>query len=138
MNSHKDIPELDRHGLRRFVLTLAGIIAVLFGIVLPWIVGGAGWPVWPWILSVVLAVWGVVAPSSTKLLYWFWMRLGLVLNAIMSRVVLGVVFYLAVLPTGIIMRLTGRDPLHRDFDREAPTYRVASERRSPNHMEKPY
>ena len=32
-----EIPELDREGLRQFGLTTGGIVAVLFGVVLPWL-----------------------------------------------------------------------------------------------------
>ena len=35
MSQHK-IPELDSAGLRQFGLMLGGILAVVFGIILPW------------------------------------------------------------------------------------------------------
>jgi hypothetical protein len=35
-----------------------------------------------------------------------------------------VVFYLVFTPVGLVMRLLGRDPLQRRFDREAGTYWV--------------
>ena len=35
---------------------------------------------------------------------------------------MGIIFFLVVTPTGILMRLTGRDPLNRRFERSASTY----------------
>jgi hypothetical protein len=35
---------------------------------------------------------------------------------------MAIIFYLVVTPVGIIMRLTGRDPMERAFDRTAKTY----------------
>jgi hypothetical protein len=49
MQHIQNIPELDKAGLRRFGLTTGIIVAVLFGIVLPWVFN-LGWPTWPWMV----------------------------------------------------------------------------------------
>ena len=54
MATQKDIPELDAAGLRRFALVTGAILAVLFGVLLPWLFG-FGFPLWPWIVAGVLA-----------------------------------------------------------------------------------
>ena len=41
---------------------------------------------------------------------------------VITHVVMAIIFYLVVTPVGIIMRLTGRDPMERAFDRTAKTY----------------
>ena len=46
------------------------------------------------------------------------------MSYIMTRVLLTLVFILAVLPTGLIMRLLGKKPLKLDFDRETKSYWV--------------
>jgi len=43
---------------------------------------------------------------------------------ILSHVLLAIVFYLVITPVGLVMRLLGRDPLQRKFNREASTYWV--------------
>ena len=45
-----DIPELDRAGLRKFGLTTGAIVALLFGLFLPWLFD-FGLPRWPWMLA---------------------------------------------------------------------------------------
>jgi hypothetical protein len=52
------------------------------------------------------------------------MRLGLLLNRIGNPVVLGVMFYLVVLPTGLVLRLSRRTSLNTGFDRRAKSYWV--------------
>jgi predicted membrane protein len=131
------IPELGTHGLRKFGLTFASIIAGLFGLVLPWVFSFA-YPTWPWVVSVILVLWGLLAPDTLNLFYRIWMRFGLLLNAVMSRVILGILFFGIITPTGWIMRFAGRDPLTRKRDPEAMSYRTASRPRTPSHMERPF
>jgi len=48
------------------------------------------------------------------------------------------VYYALVWPTGIIMKLRGRDPMNRKFDAELKTYRVKHESANKNQMERPF
>ena len=66
------------------------------------------------------------------------MRFGFIMNAIMTPVVLGIVFYTTIVPVGLIFRLRGRDLLHREWDDELVSYRVVSGRSHATHMEKPF
>lgn len=137
MAAAHDIPELDGAGLRSFALTTGGIVAVLFGLAIPWVFGFA-YPLWPWILAGILGAWGMVAPATLRPLYRGWMRFGLVMNRIMTPLVLGIVYYLIITPTATVMRLRGRDPLARRLDANLPSYRLTSERKPVEKMEKPY
>jgi hypothetical protein len=51
-----------------------------------------------------------------------WHRLGLVLFAVVSPIVMGVVFYTTVVPIGLLMRRFGKDPLRLKFDPGARSY----------------
>ncbi|WP_462331274.1 SxtJ family membrane protein [Thiohalocapsa halophila] len=136
MTTH-DIPELDAAGLRRFALTTAAIVAALFGVLLPWL-GGFGWPLWPWGLALLLALWGLIRPAGLRPVYRGWMRFGLLASRIMTPLVLGLVFFLLFLPIGLVMRLAGHDPMRRKLDPDAATYRVPSRPQPPDSIEKPY
>jgi len=131
------IPELDRAGLRRFALTTAAIITLLFGLLLPWLFA-AGWPIWPWPLAAVLALWGLVAPSGLRPVYRGWMRFGLVLSRLTTPLILSLVFFLLFVPIGLAMRLFGRDPMRRRLQPEAESYREPSQPISPDSFERPY
>lgn len=65
---------------------------------------------------------GLAAPGVLRPLYRVWMALALVLGYVMTRVLLTLVFFLAVTPIGLVMRLLGKDPMHRRPDPKRPTY----------------
>jgi O-antigen/teichoic acid export membrane protein len=132
-----DIPELDPTGLRQFAFTTAAVVASLFGALLPWL-GGFGWPLWPWIVAAVLALWGLVQPASLRPVYRGWMRFGQLASRIMTPLILSLVFFLLFLPIGLIMRLAGKDPMHRKLDPEAETYRTPSRPLPPDSLDNPY
>ena len=53
------------------------------------------------------------------------------MHRIVSPLVLGALFYLSVVPTGLVMRALGKDPLRLRFDRNAQTYWIAREPTGP-------
>lgn len=132
-----EIPELDKGGLRQFGITTGCIVAVLFGLVLPWLFD-LQYPKWPWIVCAVLVIWGLVAPSTLKPVYTGWMWFGLQLSRITTPLVLGIVFFVMFAPVSGIMKLIRRDSMSRSLDSTAKSYRVQSKRRSVESMEKPY
>ena len=133
----REIPELDRNGLRHFAWMFAAVVASLFGLILPWLLD-LDWPWEPWVIAIVFFAWGLVAPNTLRLFYRLWMRFGFVMNAIMTRVFLGTVFFIALLPYGVVFRLLGKDPMHRNWEHQLSSYRVKSAEMSAKHMEKPY
>jgi hypothetical protein len=134
---HGPIPELDRKGLREFGLTTGGIVAGLFGLLLPWLLARP-WPLWPWMVASVLVVWALLAPDSLRRVYRGWMRLGLLLGAVTTPIILGLVYFLAIVPAGLLMRWLGNDPMARRRDPAAPSYRVESEAIPRDRMERPF
>lgn len=130
------IPELDGKGLREFAFVTGAIVAVLFGLLLPWLFD-AGLPIWPWIFFGVLALWGLIVPMSLRPVYHGWMRFGLVMSRITTPLILGIVFYVMITPIGLIRRTFGTDPLRRDLD-DADSYRVPSKRAPTDHLKRPF
>ena len=70
-----EIPTLSRKGLREFAIVTGGVLAVIFGLLLPWIFDNS-YPYWPWIVWAVLSAWGLIAPMSLRPVYRLWMRFG--------------------------------------------------------------
>lgn len=83
--------------------------------------GTARWPIWLG-LAVVMLLLALAAPRLLSPLNWVWTKVGLALHAIVSPVVLAVLFYACVAPVGYLMRLSGKDPLYRRYDPGADTY----------------
>jgi len=104
---------------RAFGLTFAGFFALV-----------AAWPLWrgasvrPWALAlaIVFLVTALAWPASLRPLNRAWARLGLILHRIVNPIVMGVIFYGAITPMGLVMRWAGRDALRLRRDPAAPTY----------------
>ena len=130
------LSELRPSDLRKFGLTLALALAVIFGLILPWLRGGV-LPWWPWICAGLLSGWALLAPSTLRPLYKFWMKVGSVLGRINAAILLTLVFYVVFLPIGLLRRLVNRDT-GWTFDKTLDTYRINSGDRLHNHVERPF
>ena len=136
-NTTHTIPELDRKGLREFGLVTGGIVAGLFGLFFPWLLD-VQIPLWPWAVAGVLAAWALLAPASLGPLYRLWMRFGLLISRITTPIILGLVFFVVILPVALVMKVLRHDPMARRFDDEAETYRVPSRKALRDSMERPF
>ena len=65
----------------------------------------------------VLFVLGLVLPVVLKPIYWIWMILAALLGWIMTRVILGLLFYVVVTPIGMLSRLFGNNFLDLKWDK---------------------
>ena len=75
------------------------------------------WPLWPihvpnlyWLAGA--GAWlaaALIYPKGLAPLYRLWMAFGHVLGWINARIILGLVFFVVVMPIGLIMRLFGKD-----------------------------
>ena len=77
-----------------------------------WAVGGT--------VSVLFALW----PASRRRIYVGWMHAVYPIGWTVSRLLLGVVYFVVITPIGVALRILGRDLLERPFDRAAATYWV--------------
>ena len=137
MSLAHDIPEIDRKGLREFAFILGGAVAVIFGLLLPWLFERS-YPLWPWVFLGVFAVWGLLAPNTLRPVYRIWMRFGLLLNKVTTPLVLGVVFFLLILPVGLVRRALGKDSIPKRAEPEKDSYRVASDAIPKESLERPF
>ena len=106
---------------RSFGFTFAALFAVLGGLSL-WRNGGVN----PWLLGAASAflIVTLVVPGLLGPLNRLWGAFGRLVHAIMSPVILAVLFYGAITPFGLLSRLFGYDPLRRRIDPAAKSYWV--------------
>ena len=136
MTGHIEI--LDKQGLRKFGLVTGAIVVLLFGLLLPWLFG-FNWPLWPWYLAGFLWVLAIIIPGALNPIYHAWMRFGLVLGWVNTRIILGFVFYTIFTPVAFILKVLGKDPMHRKFSSDMKSYRVQSNsHESREHMGRPF
>ena len=96
---------------RSFGLTVGGILVGIIAIRALWVgtLGPISWTVLA--IGATLVILAVVAPATLTGANRGWMALGLFLNRVVSPVVMGLVFFLVVVPTALVMRWRGHDPL---------------------------
>lgn len=78
----------------------------------------------PWALGIGTAflLVALVRPALLAPLNRLWFRFGLALGAVMTPVMMGLVFVMAVIPTALLLKLLRKDPLQRRLDPAAATY----------------
>jgi len=85
---------------------------------------------WPWtaVLAATFAAVAAIRPAALHPLNRAWTKLGLLLHKVANPVLMGLIFYGTILPTGLVMRLSGKDPLRLKRDASTESYWI---RRTP-------
>lgn len=102
---------------RRFAFTLAPAFGLL-GALMGWR-GHARLAYAAYAIAAVLAIAGLLTPSRLGPAQAGWTRLGVAMSRVTTPIVLGVVYYLLITPTGLLRRTFGRSPLARDRNAES-------------------
>jgi hypothetical protein len=83
------------------------------------------WPAWTlWLgaAGVAAGLTCIFVPRAARPLYLAWMALGCCVGLVVANVVLAAIYFLVVTPTGLALRLAGRDPLRRGIERGRASY----------------
>lgn len=83
---------------------------------------GHGMRLWAAAASLVFGAISLAVPAILAPLNRLWTRFGMFLHRIVSPFALGVIFYVAITPTGLLMRLLGKDLLRLRPDKSAGSY----------------
>jgi len=90
-------------------------------------------------LGSTLVILGLLFPRSLVYPNRAWMGLAKMLSLVTTPIILGMVFYLVVMPIGVIKRMLGWDPLRRRASSAASYWAPYNARqRDPHHFEKMY
>ena len=100
----------------------------------------AGWPLfhgdairwWSVGVAIVFALVALVKPALLAGLNRLWMKLGVLLGKVVSPIALGILFYVVITPVGMVIRLSGKDPLRLKFQPDADSYWIQREPPGPH------
>ena len=123
--------------LRDFGLIMAGMLTLMFGFVLPWLFGYST-PYWPFIAAFGFAVVALLKPLLLGPVNRVWLKISDVLGWVNTRLVMGFIFFLLIVPIGLIMRLFTKDPLNNQWSDTLKSYRIVTKVRNKEHLEKPF
>ncbi len=116
------------------------IIGAVFLIIALWpLLSGASPRLWALVIAAMFGGAALVAPAILAPLNRVWFRFGLLLNRIVSPIVMGIIFFLTVVPIGLIRRVFKPDPLDVAFDKEAESYWIVrTDETKPTDMKKQF
>ncbi|MBE0532455.1 MAG: hypothetical protein IH626_16645 [Rhodospirillales bacterium] len=99
------------------------VFAVVFAIIgLFPLVGDGGVRIWALAVAGGILLAALAAPRLLRPANRLWFRFGGLLHRIVTPLILGLIFFSTVTPTGWLMRLFGKDPMNLRFEPEAPSY----------------
>tara|TARA_B100000073_G_scaffold82687_1_gene63271 strand:+ start:22222 stop:22620 length:399 start_codon:yes stop_codon:yes gene_type:complete len=115
--SHKK----SRKKLREFGIVIGFILPLIIGGLIPFLRGHlfASWTIYPGILLITL---GIIKPEFLFYPYIVWMKFGYLLGWINSRIILGIIYIIVLIPIALFMKIFGYDPLRKKKSKNK-TYR---------------
>ncbi|MCB2263000.1 MAG: SxtJ family membrane protein [Candidatus Thiosymbion ectosymbiont of Robbea hypermnestra] len=116
-------PYPSRRELAWFGVAMAAFFALLGGVV--WLGTESRTAlILLWTLGAVLALLYYALRPLRRPMYAAWMHLLFPIGWLLSHLVLALMYYLVITPTGLLMRALGRDPLQRRYEPDAASYWV--------------
>ena len=85
--------------------------------------------IWALVVSIIFFLLAFLAPKILVLPNKLWFKFGLLIGSIVAPIVMAFVYFVTVLPTGLFMRLLGKDLLKQKLDKNAKSYWI--ERKQP-------
>ena len=88
------------------------------------LITSAGLRIWALVVSIIFFLLAFLAPKILALPNKLWFKFGLLIGSIVAPIVMAFVYFVTVLPTGLIMRLLGKDLLKQKLDKNSKSYWV--------------
>ena len=85
--------------------------------------------IWALVVSIIFFLLAFLAPKVLVLPNKLWFKFGLLIGSIVAPIVITLIYFVTVVPTGLIMRLLGKDLLKQKLDKNAKSYWI--ERKEP-------
>ena len=78
--------EVTTSDLRKFGFIMGGMVALMFGLIFPWIFDktSENWPIWPFIVLAVFFIFAIAVPEILRPVNHIWLKIGSVLGFINS------------------------------------------------------
>lgn len=116
-----------RTALRNFSLALGILMLCLSG--LAWWKSNGIWPVWA-VVGCAMIMMAFVTPLLIKPVYLVIASVAAVVGYFLSRIILMLIFLCLVTPISVVMRILGKDPMHRRIDKHRPSYWIQRTKKS--------
>ena len=96
---------------------------IVFSIISIWpVLSGGELRLWSFIVAIIFLIMGITKSRFLTPFNRAWIKFGELLGVIISPLIMGLVYFLVVLPIGILMRAFGKDLLSLKFNKNIKTY----------------
>ena len=85
---------------------------------------------WSIIISLFFLILGLLNSKILNPLNKLWFKIGIILGKIISPLIMGIIFFLVVTPTGLIMRLLRKDILNLKYNKDKSYWIKKNEKRN--------
>ena len=88
------------------------------------LINSEGLRIWALVVSIIFFLLAFIAPKVLVFPNKLWFKFGLLIGSIVAPIVMAFVYFVIVVPTGLIMRLLGKDLLKQKLDKNSKSYWV--------------
>jgi hypothetical protein len=115
----------DARELRTFGL----LVGAVFGLIAVYpLFKGETIRAWSAVISAALIAPAIFFPPLLALPHRIWSMIGHILGWLNTRIILTLLYFAAIVPVSLVLKILGRDPLKLSFDPELDTYREKPEK----------
>ena len=82
--------------------------------------------IWSIVISLFFFILGIANSKILTPLNRIWFKFGLFLGKIISPIIMGIIFFFVVTPTGLIMRILGKDILNLKYNKKKSYWIIKS------------
>jgi len=78
--------------------------------------------IWSIVIAIIFLILGLMNSKLLTPLNILWFKFGLLLGSMVSPIVMGIVFFLVITPTGFIVKIMNKDLLNNKYDNKKKSY----------------
>jgi len=131
LSEHQEHHQVEGSSDRSFGLTVGGILLLIevYRLWGTWEVDTVG--VVLLCISIPLIVLGCILPTLLAPLNKAWIKLGFIMFRVVNPIIMFAVYVLTIVPIGLLLKVTGKDPMRMKLDRDAKSYWIEREPAGP-------
>ena len=84
--------------------------------------------VWSIFVAIIFLILGLINSNFLTPLNKLWFKFGKLLGFIVAPIVMGVIFFLVITPTGFFMKMLGKDLLNKKYNNKIKSYWINREK----------
>ena len=105
------------------------VFFIVFFIIALWpLKSGSDIRIVPLLISLIFLILGTFNSNLLKPLNFIWMKFGLMLGKFMNPIIMGLIYYLTVVPTGLILKILNKNLLNIKKKNDQKSYWIKKEK----------